>query len=430
MRGPRSLRRDLAVGLGALVVALWLLAMLGAWAVLRQEMTEIYDGALARTADRILQLPADALPATPRQRAAPETVSYLFRLADGSILMQSPGAEPAVFGQTPRPGFRDHADHRVFARDLGDGSFLEVADPLAERRDATLDALVTLLVPAVLLAPLIFFGVGRIIDARLRPVDRLAGEVALRDSEDLRPLDVAGLQVELVPIRDAINRLMGRLSDALATERAFSANAAHELRTPIAATLAHTQLLLADAPEGPLHARARVIEAEFKRMARLSEKLLDLARAEGAGVAGGSGQDLRAILSLVVEDLRPRAAEIRLQLPPLPVVAAIDPDAFAILARNLIENAILHGVPPVDVVLDPTGTLEVANDGATLDPESLSRMTRRFERLGSRRVGAGLGLAIVEALARNANARLELRSPATGRSGGLSVRVALHRPSP
>lgn len=296
MSRPRSLRRDLALGLGAAVVALWLLAMLGAWAILRQEMTEIYDGALARTADRILQLPADALPAPPLERAGTETVSYLFRQADGRILMHSPGAEPAVFGDLPRPGFRDHADHRIFARDLGDGSFLEVADPLAERRDATLDALVTLLVPAFLLAPLIFIGVGRIVDARLRPVDRLAGEVALRGSGDLRPLDAPDLQVELIPIRDATNRLMARLSDALATERAFSANAAHELRTPIAATLAHTQLLLAEAPEGPLHARSRAIEAELKRMTGLSEKLLDLARAESAGVAGGHGGDLRAIL--------------------------------------------------------------------------------------------------------------------------------------
>jgi two-component system OmpR family sensor kinase len=352
-------------------------------------------------------------------------MSYLFRSADGTIQARSPGADPAVFGDLPRGGFRDHADYRVMGKDLGDGSFLEVADPLAERRDATLDALVTLLVPAALLAPIIFVGVGRIVAARLRPVTRLAEQVALRDSGDLRPLSTPGLQVEMIPIRDAVDRLMGRLSDALAAERSFSANAAHELRTPIAATLAHTQRLITEAPAGALRARAETIEFELKRMARLSEKLLDLSRVEAAGVASGSGEDLRPILSLVVEDFRPIARDLRLTMPSSPVSCAIDPDAFAILARNLIENAILHGLPPVDVTLDRWGRLEVSNDGATLDPASLARLTRRFERLGSRRVGSGLGLAIVEALARNADARLEFLSPATGRSGGLSAVVTL-----
>jgi two-component system OmpR family sensor kinase len=425
MTAPRSLRRDLALGLGAGVVLLWLLAMLGSWAILRQEMNEIYDAALARTADRILQLPPAEFPVPQPGRPTAEDLSYLFRNADGTLLMRSPGGDPAIFGERPRAGFRDHADHRVFGRDLGDGSFLEVADPLAERRDATLDALVTLLVPAALLAPVIFLGVGRIVDARLRPVARLAGQVALRDSGDLRTVATPDLQVEFLPIEEAINRLMERLADALTAERSFSANAAHELRTPIAATLAHTQRLIAEAPDGPLRDRARAIERELKRMTRLSEKLLDLSRAEAAGVASGSALDLRTVLSLVVADFRPAAPDLGLTMPAFPVASTIDPDAFAILARNLIENAVVHGRPPVVVTLDRHGTLEVSNDGPTLDPDSLARLTRRFERLGSQRKGSGIGLAIVEALVENANARLEFRSPATGRPGGLSALVAL-----
>jgi two-component system OmpR family sensor kinase len=426
MSRPRSLRRDLALGLGGGVVVLWLLAMAGSWVVLRGEVNEIYDAVLKQAAERILQLPSlPATQATPR--VAPqrnEDMSFMLRRPDGMILMQSDGADPAVFGDAPRQGFREQGDHRIFGLLAADDTFLEVADPLEERRSATREALTSLLVPAAALAPLIFFGVAWFLATRLRPVALLADQVAQRDSGDLRPLSTPGLQLELIPIRDAVNRLMGRLADAMATERAFSANAAHELRTPIAATLAQTQRLIAQAPEGPLRDRAQAIEAELKRMARLSEKLLDLARAEAAGVTSGSGQDLRPLLSLVAEDFR-AAPDLRVTLPPDPVTAAIDPDAFAILARNLIENAVLHGLPPVEVSLGPDGALRVSNGGTTLAPESLARLTRRFERLGSRREGSGLGLAIVEALARNAHAKLEFHSPAPGRPDGLSAVVML-----
>lgn len=422
-RGPRSLRRDLALGLGIIVCGLWLLAVVGAWAVLRGEVTEIYDAALKRTAERILPWaagPAPALPSVPEGRG--DGMLLLLRRPDGAVLARSPGADAAIFGPAPEQDFRDHADHRIFGLRAGDGAVLEVADPLEERRDATREALLALLAPSAALAPLIFFGVAWFVSGRLRPVERLAAQVAERDSGDLRPVATPGLQAELAPIEAAVNRLMARLEGALAAERAFSANAAHELRTPIAATLAQTQRLIAEAAEGPLRGRALAIEAELKRMARLSEKLLDLARAEAAGVAGGFTPDLRPVLALVAGDFG-AAAGLRLSLPPDPVAAAIDADAFAILARNLIENALLHGAPPVEVTLGQQGALGVTNGGPALAPESLAVLTRRFERLGSRREGAGLGLAIVEALARNAGARLELRSPAPGRPDGLAATV-------
>lgn len=397
---PRSLRRDLALGVGGGVALLWLLALGGAWAVLSGEITEIYDAALRQTAGRILQLPQSTLPATGEPNAPGDSaLRYMLRSPDGRVIARSPGADAGLFGATPREGFREEDGYRIYGRRAGDGSILEVADPLAERREATREALGALLIPALLLAPFIFLGVARFVAGRLAPVARLAEQVAHRDSGDLRPLAMPGLQAELVPIQNAVNRLMGRLADALAAERSFSANAAHELRTPIAATLAHTQRLIALSPDGALRAEGRQIEAELKRMARLSEKLLDLARAEAAGVARGSAQDLRPVLALIVGDFGPEAA-LRLVLPPVPVISAMDPDAFAILARNLIENALLHGQPPVEVDLGADRVLSVANGGPSLDPDSLARMTQRFERLGSGRAGSGLGLAVVEALVR------------------------------
>lgn len=424
MNRPRSLRRDLALGLGGGVAVLWLLAMGGAWIMLRGEMNEIYDAALKQTARRILQLSHAEAAGTAAESSGDEGLRYMLRTPDGIVIARSPSADVGLFGPLPHEGFGEGRDHRIYGQRASDGTLLEVADPLAERREATREALSALLVPALVLAPLIFLGVAWFVAGRLAPVARLAEQVAHRDSGDLRPLSTPGLQAELFPIRDAVNRLMGRLADALAAERSFSANAAHELRTPIAATLARTQRLIALSPDGALRAEVQLIEAELKRMARLSQKLLDLARAEAAGVARGSAQDLRPVLALIAGDFGEQA-DLRVQLPPVPVISAMDPDAFAILARNLIENALLHGRPPVEVELGAECVLRVTDRGPPLDPDNLARMTRRFERLGSGRAGSGLGLAIVEALVRNAGARLELLSPAPGRPDGLCARVTL-----
>ncbi len=421
MRPRRSLRRDLSLGLGLGIAALWLAAAGGAWIVLRGEVDEIYDAALSRTAEWLAAAPAASVVSPPAPR---EGMSYLRRTRAGEVLARSGGATGAIFGDLPETGFRTRADHRILGLDMPDGAILEVADPLSERREAAREALTGPLLVGLVLAPLIALGAAGFVSWRLRPIRDFAAAVAQRDSGYLAPVETLDLRAEFMPIEEAVNRLMGRLADALEAERAFSANAAHELRTPIAATLAQTQRLVAEAPEGPLRDRARAIETELKRMARLAGKLLDLARAEGAGGAAGASEDLRPILSLVVDEFRAGAGLCPV-LPSAPVAAAIDADTFAILARNLIENALLHGAPPVEVTLDPGPGLRVASGGPPIPPERLALITRRFERLGSRRQGSGLGLAIVETLARKTGARLEFQSPIPGHADGLLVRVAL-----
>src|SRR5690606_34708819 len=116
---------------------------------------------------------------------------------------------------------------------------------------------------------------------------------------------------------DAVNRRLERLRRALESERRFAANSAHELRTPLAATLAQVQRLRHDAPTGPLQARAAQIEASLKELARLAEKLMQLAKAEGGGVLAETPQDLALLLSHVVEDLqRTASVPIAASLPP------------------------------------------------------------------------------------------------------------------
>ncbi|MFC0217807.1 ATP-binding protein [Pseudochelatococcus lubricantis] len=434
---PRSLRRDLALGLSLGLCAFWLMAMAAAAQIVGHELEQIFDAALRQTAERILPL---AVIEQANSGEAPATrhistvgphregqITYVLRDRDGRIVLASEDADLAVFAQPLAEGFHNVNDHRVHARFAVSGTYrIEVAEPLSYRREARRETIGFMFLPLLLLLPASLAGIAVFTRARLAPVAALSAEVAGRDASDLSALSTPGLQEELVPIRDAVNRLMTRLARTLEAERGFTANAAHELRTPMAAVLAQTQRLLAEAPEGPLRQRALTIEAELKRLARLAEKLLHLSRAEGGGVLAGADSDVAPILALVGEDFARagHGGRLRLALPEGGARLRIDPDAFAILARNLIENALTHGDPatPVEVRLSTGGTLTVTNAGPVIPAETLTRLTTRFERAGSRGSGSGLGLAIAAAIARGTGAALTLASPAPGRHDGFEAR--------
>jgi two-component system OmpR family sensor kinase len=118
-----------------------------------------------------------------------------------------------------------------------------------------------------------------------------------------------------------------------------------------------------------------------------------------------------------------------LHLPAEPVPSVIEPDAFGILCRNLIENALRHGTPgaPVEIDLSPDAVLTVSNEGPVLPPEILARLSHRFQKGQPESDGAGLGLAIVTAIAERAGATFSLVSPVPGRDSGVSARVVLPR---
>jgi two-component system OmpR family sensor kinase len=131
----------------------------------------------------------------------------------------------------------------------------------------------------------------------------------------------------------------------------------------------------------------------------------------------------------VIDDIRRGAAteRIELHLPNAPVLSDLDPDATGILCRNLVENALRHGdsTGPVEITLTRDGVLTVANEGPVVPPETLGRLTDRFERLHLHGDGSGLGLAIVSGIAERIGSRLQLKSPRPGRASGFEARLRL-----
>jgi two-component system OmpR family sensor kinase len=438
MNRPVSLQRRLSIGLAIGITAMWLAGTVAAGFIIRHELDEAFDSALQETAQRLLPLAVldivdrDA-PAPQAHRVAAigeheEYLTYLVRDVSGNILLQSHDADPAVFPSEPAHGFRETATHRHYGEAAVSGTiYIEIAEPLTHRREAAFEATIGLFAPLPILVPLSLIGIWWFVRRSMRPVLAFRTEIERRGEGNLSPLSSEQLPAEIAPIAEAVSRLMKRLRRALEAERSFAANSAHELRTPIAAALAQTQRLIAETQEEAVRNRGRQIETSLRQLAHLSEKLLQLARAEGGGLVSETPQDLLPVLSHLADEFRQRP-EVggRLQLEydaHSALYSQIDTDAFAILMRNLIENALAHGETDgaVRVLVDSEDAIRVVNEGSAIPSEILAHLKDRFARGSRTGKGSGLGLAIADMIASGAGGRLDLISPATGGEDGFEA---------
>ena len=439
MRLPRSLQARLGLLLGILLTVLWIAAASVTALNLRGEMDEVFDSALQETAQRLLPLAVVDIVGREEDgitqrlgtiREHDELFTYIVRDADGRILLRSHATDVAIFPDYDGPGFRQTATHRLYNEDALQGTVrITVAEPLEHRASVAREIQMGLGLPLLIVVPLALLSIVFAVKASLAPLRRFGEGLDARNARDLSPVPDDEIPSEITPVAATLNRLLDRLKAAFDAERSFAANAAHELRTPLAGAIAQAQRLQSETRDHAARARAAEIEGTLKRLTRLSEHLMQLTRAEGGQLRLDLCSDLRIVAQLVVEDVARTGApgRIALKLPETPVMSDLDPDAFGILCRNLVENALRHGsdTAPVDVTLTPDGLLIVANDGPVLPPETLDRLTARFERAGTSADGSGLGLAIVAAIADRIESPLVLRSPRPGASSGFEASVRL-----
>lgn len=471
MRRPFSLSGRLVAGLTLALSLLWLVAVAASTLVVRDEVDEIFDSALQETAQRLLPLVLDELEESEAERhdgdeedrdegdrdegdrdddqheralgklqglepaEHEEYLVYQLRTRSGRVLLRSHDAPHRPFPVPPRPGFAEAGGLRIYGEAGPGGLLLQVAEPLAHRSEAMEELLAWLAAPLLLLVPLAAGTIFWIVRRSLRPIGFLSGAIRARGGGNLAPLPEVGLPRELQSITREVNRLLGRLGQALEGERAFAANSAHELRTPVAATLAQAQRLAAElrrkAGDPGAQKRVEALIDSLRALAALVEKLLQLARAEAGIGFGGEPADLLPVVRLLVDELaRTPAGTGRLSLDVgglERLEAPLDLDAFGIVLRNLIDNALRHGRPggPVVVTVRKDRSLSIVNGGAVVPPDQLARLGTRFERAGATAQGSGLGLAIAATILRQAGGGLELRSPAGGRSDGFEAVIRL-----
>lgn len=380
-----SLRRRLTIRVLGLVIGSWLATIALSALVLDHEMNEMFDEELqALVETTVLYLDATEAVAIPRnlgvQTNDGERVLRLLPVTG----QPPPAPWPALTGD----GFHDVPGWRILRR-TAEGAVIEAAHSTGWRREEIGETALAFLGLALPLIAFLLWGLRRTTAEATAPVNRLARAVAARSPDDLSPVKAPDLPTELHPLAMAFDGYLGRIERLREAERDFVANAAHELRTPLAAVRARLEL----SADPDATATVPMIDGLTRRI----ERLLQLARSE-AGVGIGRGPaDLVRILRLLIDEIRPQSRHpIHFDdsdLTSLPVEA--DADALAILLRNLLENAVEHGTGEVRLHLSPDALLTIDNPA----PATPSLAEARFER-GHASGGQGLGLSIVASLAR------------------------------
>lgn len=310
---------------------------------------------------------------------------------------------------------------------------IQIAQDIAVRRNMAGNLALRTVGPIAVMMPILMLVVWWVVSRSLEPVARVRAQVAARQADDLSPVSEAGLPDEVKPLVQELNLLFGRVKTAFDAQQHFVADAAHELRTPLAALkLQATSLERAGSDEARAVAVGR-LTAGIERATRLVEQLLILARQEASAANDATGAktqpvDLAELARRTLADLASAAQARRIDVGLVRADSAAlagQPDALAILMRNLVDNAIKYtpegGTVDVTVVAEADAiVLAVEDSGPGIAPDERERVFDRFYRIaGSEAGGSGLGMAIVKAIAERHGATLTLGTSA--RLGGLQV---------
>lgn len=302
------------------------------------------------------------------------------------------------------------------------------AETTSKRQHASEDAMLSAIAPAALLSlatiVAVVFGVRR----GLGPLERLREELQSRSHVDLRPVEEGRVVDELKPLVRELNLMLARLREAQNTQARFIANAAHQLRTPIAAIV--TQLELAGREGTDQAAHFRNAREGAARLARLAQQVLSLAAADPVSnpVVRSEPCDLAEIVKgqadAWVRAASSRGVDVEFDLAPAPIVG--DPVLVGELTTNLVDNATRYGARYVLVGTRRAGArsiLEVIDDGPGIPASERTRIFERFRRLDAQGTeGSGLGLAIVAEIAQRHDAAVEVDDAPSGK--GTRIRVS------
>ena len=415
-----SLRRRLLAAIVAASTVLWLASLGIVTMISWHETQEVFDDALEESGYMILAATTDwdrrGLLARAQSDSGPERkVDMQYQIVvDGKVLQRTSGApgQPFVAGFHKRHGFADPEldgrRWRVFVvRDEERQFEVQVGQQYKKRYDILEELAEHLWLPVsgllVLLALVCWILTGRV----LRPLRRTASTIAGKTPTDLAPVELLGQPRELLPIVQALNGVLARLDGALQAERRFTADAAHELRTPLAGLHMHVQLLQRQHPD--LDAPFARLRHDIARVTALVDSLLTLARLDPLAREQVARRPV-ALVPLLEQLLAAHAQQaarrgIALSMRCDLATAEADPSMLDIMLRNLVDNALRYcpaGSRVEIVAWQHAGRarMTVCDDGPGVDAAHRQRLGERFFRvLGQQQAGSGLGLSIVRRIA-------------------------------
>ena len=427
----KSIRRNLLV---TLLISMSLVMLAGAFAtylVAKNEVNSIFDYYLRQIAmsmrdHRIQDNPGISIP----DQSNFDLVIRIWNLTGVTVYYSHPHRSLPNLTQL---GYSTVAtpdgEWRVFALQYLDQT-IEVAQPMQVRHTQAAMAAMRTLTPFLILLPVLGLLIWIVIGRGLRPLTQLTHAVLARSPDTLEPLHEAGSTQEIKPLITALNALLARLQLALESQRAFIADAAHELRTPLAALQLQIQLVERAEDDKERHSAIVELKTGLHRAAHVIQQLLTLARHDPATIELSTKHiDLVDIAKNVVVEHQPLALAKQIDLG---ICEGVDNaevignyDSLYVLLANLVSNAIRYTPAggKVDVRVGKNGHcfVSVCDTGPGIPPEDQERVFDRFyRRPGSIDSGSGLGLAIVKSITARMNASVALHNKA---GGGLCAQV-------
>jgi two-component system sensor histidine kinase QseC len=448
-RAQPSLRSRLLLTVLGLLATGWLLVLGLTWLDLRDELDELLDAHLAQTAALLSDLQLedlrnlDAVDAPVLHEYQQEVAIQVWH--EGRLVARSVNAPAAPLAPLGETGFSVQTlsgePWRVLgAPGLESDLHILVGEREAARAHVLLSSMERAVWPILLGFPLIVLGIVWAVRGAVQPLRRLGDQVAQRRPQALEPLEAQDAPREVLPLVQALNRLFERMAERLEAERRFTADAAHELRTPLAAIRMQAQVAQGALDAGERAQALAATVAACDRASHLVDQLLQLARLEaeaGTSVASANAVEAVTVWPRVVHEvceLLESQVQAKNQRLECSVASEVSPAALPaalarVLLRNLLDNAVRYSPEGARVRLSVVAAgqatrITVEDSGPGLSPEAMARLGERFFRvLGTGQPGSGLGWSIVGRLVRMYGMDVEV-----GRStelGGLRVTLTV-----
>ena len=426
LHATTSIRRRLLAYLSGGLLALWLATALASAAVALHEINEIADSQMSQLARSLMQVPQAAAGSTadlpPAGGAESSNNGFAIWDKHGTLLLADRYGREIPFQTASgfhnnRAAWQGSAWRYLYLHDEHSGRTVAVSQRLKERLSTLTNALWVQLALTFLSLPLLLWLIARGIRRGLTPLDLLAGELAARNAQSLQPVSEQ-VPAETLPLVQSLNALLARVAESLAREQRFTADAAHELRSPLAALKVQAEVLAMSSNEAEQQHHLGNIHESIDRANRLTEQLLTLARLDPMqALPDAQPIDWQRSAHQALQSVNLQAREKRVQLklecacgfgqvfPPLGNEVLLQ-----LMLRNLLDNAIRYSPPNSHVTLTLAANgLSVCDEGPGIAAEHLPRIRERFYRLpGQSQQGSGLGLSIVERIADLHGLRLDL----------------------
>ena len=443
MRHHGSLKQRLLLLALTTIIAVWVGATAFTYYDARKELNEILDAHLAQSATLLIVQSSHEFDEVETEHT-PLIHKYSRRIAfqiweDGQTLrlhsLNAPTQPLAAIQQGFSDSVIDGISWRVYSTwDDAGKNLIHIAERTEVRDDLAHSIAGNLLKPLIFSLPLLALLLWIAVARSLRPLIKLTSEVAQREPENLASLDTQYAPSEVVPLIERLNKLFERMASSLKKERRFTADAAHELRTPVAGIKAQAQVAKAASHEAERnHALDNAILG-CDRAAHLIEQLLTLARIDNLGDDASEPCSLRSIAADVIAVIAPTALNqnIRLELNEgNDEIVRGNPVLLKILIRNLVDNAVRHTLSGTSVWVsigkeNGQSCLSVNDNGAGIAEADHSKLTERFYRpVGTAGSGSGLGLSIVKSIAEIHHADLNIATHYEGTGLRVTVRFKI-----